>query len=129
MVQLQSIILCYNADWSLKGGLEYLRETIKGDEPCELCRITYGGLTKKGSWKKCEKEIKAPVEERYKNKLEPELAEALAGRFPAVVARTDAGYRVLIVEEEMNAMGGDPLKLYEALVAALEREAIRVTAA
>ncbi len=125
-MKLKAIILVFNADWSIAGGLRYLRDRVRGDEPCELCRITYGGLTKKDSWKTCEKDIRAPVEELYKNQLTPEIAAAIDGVFPAVLARTDQGPVRLIAGAELDALDGDPQRLYERLLAELETRAITV---
>jgi hypothetical protein len=123
---LQAIVLAYNADWSLRGGLQYLRDTVKGDEPCELCRITYGGVFKKGEWKACEKDIRAPVREVYKNQASPELEAALSGSYPAVLAETDQGYRLLVSAKEMDAFDGQPAALYKRMVEALEEQDVGV---
>lgn len=126
MARLQSVILAYNADWSLMGAFEYLRETIKGDEPCELCKITYGGLTKKSEWRACEKQIIAPVEEVYRNQAGPEIVALIDGQFPAVIARTDEGLTLLVGHDEMDAMTTDPLKLQQALLDGLTRHGITI---
>jgi len=117
--KLKSIVMAYNADWSLKGGLSYLADTIRGEEPCELCRITYGGVTKKTDWKQCEKQLLTPVEEVYRNQLDPELAAAVDGAFPMVLARTDQGVLPLLRPEALLGLNRDPVKLYQALLDAI----------
>ncbi len=124
--QLRAIVLAFNAEWSLGGGLAYLAETVRGHEPCELCRITYGGVTKKGEWKKCEKDIRAPVREVYRNQVDGALAEAIGERFPMVLAETDSGYRVLVEPAQMSAFEGDPLRLHQAMIDGIERHDIQV---
>ncbi len=124
--QLRAIVMAYNATWSLKGGLSYLADTIRGDEPCELCKITYGGLTKKGAWSKCEKQLITPVEEVYRNQLNDALEAAIGGRFPMVLARTDEGYVPLLDPAQLAGLNEDPLALHAALLDALEQAGLRV---
>ena len=126
---LKSIVLAFNAEWSISGGLSYLAETVRSKEPCELCRITYGGLTKKGEWKACEKEVKAPVREVYKNQVDDELAAAIDGRYPSVLAETDQGYKMLVEPGQMDACEGDPKALYQLMLDGLETHDILVGAA
>jgi hypothetical protein len=124
--RLEAIIMAFNATWSLKGGLSYLADTIRGEEPCELCKITYGGLTKKAAWSRCEKELRTPVEEVYRNQLDEALAAAIAERFPMVLARTDQGYVPLLLPAQLDTFGGDPLKLHQALLDAIEEAGLQV---
>jgi len=124
--KLQAIVLAFNADWSIRGGLSYLADTLRGDEPCELCRITYGGVTKKGAWKACERDIRAPVEEVYRNQASAELRAVIDGAWPMVLARTDQGYRVLVRPEAMHACGGDPTQLHALLLEGLDAQGIVV---
>jgi hypothetical protein len=123
---LRAVVMAFNATWSLKGGLSYLADTIRGEEPCELCKITYGGLTKKGEWAKCEKQLLAPVEEVYRNQLNDALKAAIGDRFPLVLARTDDGYVPLLGPEALSGLNEDPLALNTALLEAIEVAGLRV---
>ncbi|MCA9578094.1 MAG: hypothetical protein R3B40_24090 [Polyangiales bacterium] len=123
---LRAVVMAFNATWSLKGGLSYLADTIRGDEPCELCKITYGGLTKKGEWAKCEKQLLTPVEEVYRNQLSDALAAAIDGRFPMVLARTDEGFVPLLGPDELKGLNEDPLALHAALLDAIAAAGLRV---
>lgn len=126
MPALKAVLLVFNADWSVAGGLTYLKDRISGTEPCELCAITYSGLSKKGEWKRCEKDIRAPVKEMYRNQLDGALKALLADGFPAVVAETDAGYELLIGPAALKAFERDPVQLHQALLAAIEHKGITV---
>ena len=119
--RVRAFLLVYNADWSVRGGLEYLAERLRGSEPCELCRITYGdSVRKRGAWRQCERALIAPVREVYRNQAAPEVAAACDGRYPAVLAETDQGVLLLVGAEAMLALDGSPQRLHEAVQAAAE---------
>jgi hypothetical protein len=92
-VKVARLLLVYNADWSLMGGLRYASERIRtGRDPCALCDLTYDGLTENEQWKQCRLELGVPVEGVYRNHLDPPMRAASGGEYPCVLAEVDGGY-------------------------------------
>ncbi len=114
--QIDAIVLVYNADWSLRGGAEYLLELVRGSESCALCDITHKTVFTKPQWKACSADLGAPVELLYRNQLDRELKEIIQDDYPAVVARMRQGYVKLLGREELEACDGEPQKLFSDLM-------------
>jgi hypothetical protein len=111
--QIQSLILVYNADWSLLGGLQYVGEMLRGANACALCDITHNTLTEKREWRSCKAEIGVPVKALYRNQIRGALKDALKGAFPAVVAKTAHGFTLLLDRRNLEACKGDVRLLYD----------------
>ncbi len=60
---------------------------------CALCAITHGLTGERSEWKSCKEEIGVPVEYVHRDEVSPELAAAITGELPCVVA--DAGGELL----------------------------------
>src|SRR5690606_10997127 len=93
MSHVKRLVLIYNADWSLLGGLKYAAHRLKtGEDPCALCELTYDGVSENKAWKSCRLEFGVPVDALYKNKVTDAMAEAAGQQYPCVLAETDAGF-------------------------------------
>lgn len=93
MSHVKRLVLIYNADWSLLGGLKYAAHRLKtGEDPCALCELTYDGVSENTAWKSCRLEFGVPVDALYKNKVTDAMAEAAGRQYPCVLAETDAGF-------------------------------------
>ena len=112
---VESIVLVYNADWSLRGGVEYLGELLRGTNSCALCDITHTTVFEKSRWKSCSANLGVPVEVLYRNQLDAGLTEAVNGDYPAVLARTDQGYVKLLGRAQLESCDKDPEKLFDLL--------------
>jgi len=130
MAHARRLLLVYNADWSLLGGIRYAAHRIEtGEDPCALCEITYDGVRENAQWKRCRLSFDVPVEGVYRNQMDADLAEATRGAFPCVVADTDAGYVRLIGPEELDSCRNDDDSvgcLQGSLSEALERQDVTV---
>lgn len=113
--KVESIILVYNADWSLRGAVDYLVDRLRGTEDCALCEITHRFVFEKSQWNSCTAELGVPVEVLYRNKLDKDLEEVIQGDFPAVLARTKRGYIKLLGRAALESCAGDPQKLFAQL--------------
>ncbi|MGH7285493.1 MAG: hypothetical protein ACRELY_28560, partial [Polyangiaceae bacterium] len=83
---IKRLYLVWNADLSLKGGLAYVANRLRGTEECALCELTYDGLSEKSQFKQCKRDIGLPFEGVYKNRLDPEQSKVADGDFPCVLA-------------------------------------------
>jgi hypothetical protein len=118
---IERLYLVWNADLSLKGGLAYVAQRLRGTEECALCAIAYDGLTEKREFKKCKRDIGLPFEGAYRNRLDPEQQRATGGEFPCVLARTPDGLIKLLGRREIETCDGDLDAFAERLRSAIER--------
>ncbi len=123
-MQVTRIVLIYNADWSLRGALQYAVETLKGQKECALCDITHRGLTEKSEWKSCALSIPVPIEAIYRNQLDAASKEAAAGQFPCVLADTPAGMIKVLDRAALVACESSPEAMRDALDAALREKSL-----
>lgn len=112
---IEAIILVYNADWGLRGGVDYLLDLLRGTDECALCDITHRTVFEKADWKSCRGQLGVPVEVRYRNQLDKELAAVVQGDFPAVLARTKDGYVKLLGRAALEDCAADPKVFFERL--------------
>ncbi len=128
--KIERLILVYNADWSLRGGLQYAAQRLRGDQdPCALCEITYEGLTENKAWKNCRLRYGLRVDGVYRNQLDAQMAAATEGQHPCVLARIEGKY-VRVVESsalETCRDSNDPVDcLADALTTGLENAALAI---
>ena len=129
MPRAQRLLLVYNADWNLLGGIRYAAHLLKtGEDPCSLCEITYDGLGENDRWKQCRLSFDVPVDGVYRNQLDAEQQKAAQREFPCVLADTDEGYVRLLGPADLDGCRGEEDSvacLWTALQAAIERENVR----
>ncbi len=76
-VPVERLFLVWNAELSLKEGLDYVRRRLRGEaEACALCEIAYDGLSEKPGFKQCKRDIGLPFEGVMKNRLDDEQTQA-----------------------------------------------------
>ncbi len=103
-MQVRKLILVYNADWSVLGGLQYAAHRLKtGEDPCALCELTYDGVQENKDWRQCKLSFGVPVEGVYRNKLSAAMERACAGHFPCVLAQTEHQFFRVLGEESFRA--------------------------
>ncbi|MDJ0702490.1 MAG: hypothetical protein QNJ46_04340 [Leptolyngbyaceae cyanobacterium MO_188.B28] len=115
------IILVYDAELSLLGSLQYLKETLStGNEPCSLCAITHNAIFEKPAWKAGKFDIGIEINALYRNQLTPEMENEVAGDYPAVMIELSDGKILKILGREMlESCAGDPQAFVSQLQAAV----------
>lgn len=103
---IRSLILVYNADWGVRGGIDYLLGMLRSASDCALCALTHRGVVQRQEWGSCRAALGVPVEAHYRNRLEPAVAAAVGRAYPAVLARTAAGVVPLLGPGELAACAG-----------------------
>jgi hypothetical protein len=103
MPTVKRLVLIYNADWSLLGGLKYAAHRLKtGEDPCALCALTYDGVSENKAWKSCRLEFGVPVDAVYKNKVSDAMAAAAGHNYPCVLAETESGFTAIAAHDAFS---------------------------
>lgn len=113
--QILRLLLVYNADFSIKGALDYAAQMLRGKEDCALCEVTYDGVVENKTWKTCKVTFGVPVEGVYRNKLNDELTAEVDGDFPSIVADHGGAYTKLLGSTAISDCIGDPSGLAREL--------------
>lgn len=103
---IERIYFVWNADFSLKGGIQALSDVLQQQHSCTLCDIAYHRITQKSGWKAYKKSLGIPYQEPCRNQLNSALIEAAHGKFPAVLAKTSTGAIVLLDSESIDSCDG-----------------------
>ena len=119
--QIVSFTGVYDADGTLGGELAYwIGAHVTGTRHCALCEITHGTFREKARWRELAEELPVPFEAVHLDERSPAVAAASEGRAPCVVAlREDGGAQVVLDAPQLEAFGGDPDRLAEALAGML----------
>jgi hypothetical protein len=118
-MDVERLFLVWNAELSLRGGLAYVAQRLRGTEECALCAIAYDGVTEKRAFKQCKRDIGLPFEGVYKNRMTPAQVRAAAGDVPCVLAETAGGVVKLLGRDAIEACAGDLDMFADRLRAAL----------
>lgn len=111
-ITIDELLLVYNAEFSLSGGMEYLLEFAStGKEPCVLCSITHSGVLEKQEWKNCKMNLGISVRPLYLNQLDEKLRQVVDGDTPCILARSGENISKLLGSKEIESCKGNPEKL------------------
>ncbi len=115
--RLRRLVGVYDADHTLRGELAYWVGARLGRAHCALCDITHGTFRAKPRWQACRTELGVPFETFHRDDQPDAVRAAVAGAAPVVVAETDAGAIVPLLDgAALEACDGS----VDALVAAVE---------
>lgn len=119
MTLLTSFVGVYDANGSIPAEIAYWIGARLGRRHCALCDITHSSVREKASWKACRASLPVPFETLHLDERDPALAALTDGAVPCVVARTDAGDRILLDAEALERCAGDPERLIASIEAAM----------
>lgn len=105
----------YHADGTLWGEVSYWVGARLGRTHCSLCEITHGLFTVRSDWKSCRSAIPVAFETFHRNDQPEHVRVVIGASTPAVVAETSGGVVLLLGPAELEACGGSPEALVEAL--------------
>lgn len=89
---------------------------MTGTRHCALCEITHGTFRERARWRELAGRLPVPFEAVHLDERSPAVAAASEGMGACVVAeRADGSVEVVLGPGELDAMGGDPDRLAEAL--------------
>ena len=116
--RLRRLVGVYDADHTLRGELSYWVGARLGRAHCSLCDITHGTFRVKADWQACQSGLPIPFDTFHRDDQPDAVRAAVAGAAPVVVAETDGGAIVPLLDgAALDACGGS----VDALVAAVER--------
>ena len=111
----------YDADGGLVGELRYVVSALVGRAHWSLCDITHSWRGRKRRWDQACADAHLVVRLAHRNEVELDQLDA-AGPLPAVIARRDGTWRLVLGPEELASCESDPDVFVERLVEALDRE-------
>lgn len=87
--RIERLIFVFNAgSGSVNAFLDSAKKLLRL-KGCTLCTITHGLAGEKSEWRECKEEIGVPVDYVHKDEITPELARAVGGNLPCVVAEAE----------------------------------------
>ena len=124
-VEVRELVGVYHAKGTVLGELTYWVAARLGRGHCQLCDITHGSIREKPEWRSCRDAMAVPFRTVHLDERSPAVAQATEGRTPCVVAVTDDGVHLLLGPEELARCEGSPVRLVEAVEAAMDRQMLR----
>lgn len=110
---IQQLIGVYDADSTLIGEISYWIGARLGKRHCSLCELTHGLFTKKSEWTECERTLAVPFLTYHRNDAPADVRDAAAGRYPIVLARTNAGVTAVLAPADIEEFGGSTARFAE----------------
>jgi hypothetical protein len=96
----------YDADGGVRGELAYVVGKAVGRAHCSLCDITHSPIRRKRQWDEMVASLRVPFPVVHRNQQSPDVAGATGDRLPAVLARVDSGYEVVLGPDGLAPLGG-----------------------
>jgi len=108
----------YDADGTLRGEVAYWVGARLGRRHCSLCEVTHGMFRKRAEWTACQAGLPIPFDTYHRDDQPDAVRVAADGRYPIVVAETEAGHVVLLAPAELDALNGSIDGLLESIESA-----------
>lgn len=129
-MKIERITFVWNADFSVAGGINALKEVIDGKHTCTLCEIAYHRVIQTKEWKSYKnqlaKQLSAEIRQPCRNQLSKAELAITVNDFPAVLAHTDQGVIKLLGSHQIDACHGEfepfESKLNEAIQRVLNND-------
>ena len=117
---LLRLVGVYDADGTWRGEVTYWIGARLGRIHCALCEITHSMFREKRSWRQCTESMPVPFDTVHRDERSSALAAASRTAVPCVVAETDQRRFVLLDAPALEACGGSPDALADAIEAAVD---------
>ena len=98
MSTIVRLVGVYDADGGLRGELAYLAGKARGRH-CSLCDITHSPVRRRREWDAYAQTLPVPFEVVHRNERDARVAAATAGHEPCVVADTDDGRIIFLLDD------------------------------
>lgn len=103
---IDRLILVYGADSGRLNALVDSARKLLRVKGCSLCAITHGLAGERSEWRECRDALGVPVDTYHRDDMPPEVAAALDGGVPAVLAQSGDGLQVLMGPEVLDRLQG-----------------------
>ena len=120
MATIDRLIGVYDADGTLRGEVAYWVGTRLGRRHCSLCDVTHGTFTEKTAWKRCRSSLPVPFDTYHRDDQPDDVRRASGDTAPVVIAETSAGFVVLLDDERISSIAGDPSRLFDLIGEAVD---------
>ena len=114
MAVITRIVGVYDADGGLRGELAYLAGKLAGQH-CSLCDITHSPIRRRRAWDDYVSGLPVPFDVLHRNERPEAIRAATAGHEPCVVAVTDVGDVVMLLDSVTLTEAADVAGLARAL--------------
>ena len=119
-IKITGLIGVYDADATLVGELSYWVGARLGVRHCSLCDITHSLFRTKSNWlevvNKLESELGILFKAYHRNNQPADIRKALAGTYPAVIARNETNeLHIFMTESEITECGKSPEVFLDAI--------------
>ena len=106
MSAVTRLVGVYDADGGLRGELAYLAGKVRGHH-CSLCDITHSPVRRRREWDDYVSSLVVPFDVVHRNERDERVAAVTRGHEPCVVAETDDGRIVMLLDSAALARAGD----------------------
>ncbi len=113
---IRELIFIFDADGGKIGVIKDSIKKVLHLKGCSLCAITHGIAGERSEMADCRAELGVPVDYKHRNELSITMNRAAADKYPCILARTDAGYEMLIEPAVLDRCGGSVSALRGKLV-------------
>lgn len=120
MATIDRLIGVYDADGTLRGEVAYWVGARLGRRHCSLCDVTHGTFTEKTAWKRCRSSLPVPFDTYHRDDQPDDVRRASGDTAPVVIAETSAGFVVLLDDERISSIAGDPSRLVDLIGEAVD---------
>lgn len=111
----------YDADATILGEMGYWFGARVGLRHCSLCDITHSLFREKSAWKECQTQLLnehgIDFQAFHRNDQPDEVAQVIAGQFPAVVAKdSDGNFTLFMNDREIGDCGDSPERFMAEII-------------
>ena len=111
MSEISRVVFVWNADFSIAGGLNAIKEVVSGHHTCTLCEIAYHRVTQTKEWTNYKRELasklSAKIRQPCRNQLSKKELAAAKGDFPTILGYTKTGIVKLVGSSDIDSCNGD----------------------
>ncbi len=104
--KIERLILVYNADSGALNAIVDSARKLFRLNGCDLCTITHSLAGERSEWRSCKDEIGVPVDYVHRDELSGDLAKAVGGKLPAIVAQATDKLVMLLPPEVLARCRG-----------------------
>ncbi|MDA0371940.1 MAG: hypothetical protein O3C62_10980 [Actinomycetota bacterium] len=120
MATINRLIGVYDADGTLRGEVAYWIGARLGRRHCSLCDVTHATFTEKSTWKRCRSSLPVPFDTYHRNDQPDDVRRTSGDTAPVVIAETSTGFVVLLDDERISSIAGDPSRLVDLIGEAVD---------
>ena len=103
---IERLVLVYGADSGRLNALVDSAKKLLRVKGCSLCAITHGLAGERSEWRECREALGVPIDTYHRDEMPPDVAAALGGGVPAVLAQSDGGLQMLMGPEVLDRLQG-----------------------